>query len=211
MTTTVLAISRQFGAGGSYIGRAVAQRLGLKYADREILAEAARALQMETDDLAPMEERVQGFWERLARMFSIGPVDGPYMPPPLQTVSETDLLTAEQQIIETLAAEGNAVIVGRGAAHLLRERAGVLRVFLHAPFSSRVVLAMKEYDLSVPGEAAEIVRLSDAKRARFARTVSNHDWYDATLYDLSLNTATTGLDGAVDLVVAALRLNVSTG
>lgn len=51
------------------------------------------------------------------------------------------------------------------------------------------------------GSGGSRVGRAVAQRARFARTLTGHDWYDATLYDLCLNTATTGLDRAVDLVV----------
>jgi cytidylate kinase len=152
-----VAISRQFGSGGARVGLDVAQRLGFKYADREILAEAARALDMETDELAPLEERVRGFWDTLAGMFSRGPVEGPYTPA-LPRISEAELFHAEREIIEALADRGAAVIVGRGAAHILRERTNVIRVFLHAPLEQRVTVALEEYSLESRAAAQALVR-----------------------------------------------------
>jgi cytidylate kinase len=204
MSATVVAISRQFGSGGARVGLDVAGRLGFKYADREILAEAARALNMETDDLAPLEERVRGFWGTLAGMFSRGPVEGPYTPA-LPRVSETELFETERQIIETLADRGGAVIVGRGAAHILRQRPAVIRVFLHAPFERRVTVALEEYSLPDRTAAEALVRASDAQRARFARAVTAHDWCDATMHDIAINTATTGFEGAAQLIVEVVK------
>lgn len=201
----VVAISRQFGSGGAWVGREVAQHLGFQYADRELLDEAARALNVETNELAPLEERVRGFWGHIASMFARGGVDSPFMPPPLPSVSESELFSVQREIIETLAARGSAVIVGRGAAHILSRRPGVIRVFLHAPLANRVTLAMNEYGLIDRESAATIVRTSDAQRAKFVRSLTGHDWCDATLYDLSLNTATTGLQRAVDLIVDLVR------
>ncbi len=200
MASAVVAISRQFGSGGARIGLDVAQRLGFKYADREILAEAARALNMETDDLEPLEERVRGFWGTLAGMFSRGPVEGPYTPA-LPRISEAELFETERQIIETLADRGGAVIVGRGAAHILRGRSNVIRVFLHAPLQQRITVALEEYSLATRAAAESLVRASDAQRARFARAVTAHEWCDATMYDISLNTATTGFDRAAEIIV----------
>jgi cytidylate kinase len=203
--SSVVAISRQFGSGGARVGRAVAQRLGLRYADREILAEAAKTLRVDTDDLAPLEERVRGFWERMAAMFAQGAVDTPFTPPPLPSVSEVEVFSTERTIIETMALQGGVVIVGRGAAHILRDRTDVIRVFLHAPLSLRLALAMEEYGFADQEAAAVVVRSSDAQRARFVRSLTGHDWCDATLYDLSLNTETTGLDRAVDLIVDLIQ------
>jgi cytidylate kinase len=204
VAAAVVAISRQFGSGGARVGLDVAQRLGFRYADREILAEAARALNMETDDLAPLEERVRGFWGTLAGMFSRGPVEGPYTPA-LPRISEAQLFDAERQIIEALSDRGGAVIVGRGAAHILRERANVVRVFLHAPLQQRITVALQEYSLENRAAAEALVRASDSQRARFARAVTAHDWCDATMYDISLNTATTGFDRAAEIIVGLVR------
>jgi cytidylate kinase len=202
--TAVVAISRQFGSGGARIGLDVAQRLGFKYADREILADAARALNVETDDLEPLEERVRGFWGTLAGMFSRGPVEGTYTPG-LPHISEAELFETERQIIEALADRGGAVIVGRGAAHILRQRPHVIRVFLHAPLEQRIGVALEEYSLATRAAADAHVRVSDAQRARFARAVTAHEWCDATMYDLSVNTATTGFDRAAELIVSVVR------
>lgn len=203
--STVIAISRQFGSGGAWVGREVAQRLGLQYADREILAEAARALNVETSDIAPLEERVHGFWGRLGQMFGRGSADTPFTPPPLPTISESELFAAERQIIETLAGRGGAVIVGRGAAHILSGRPGVVRVFLHAPLDWRVDLAMQEYNLTDRGAAEAVVRESDAQRARFVRSLTGHDWCDATLFDLTLNTGLVGLARTVDIIIDLVK------
>ena len=200
MNSVVVAISRQFGSGGARIGLEVAQRLGFKYAYREILAEAARALNAETDDLEPLEERVRGFWGAMVGMFSRGPIEGPYTPA-LPRISEAELFLAERQIIEALADRGGAVIVGRGSAFILRRRPNAVCVFLHAPLEERITVAHREYALANRAAAEALVRSSDAQRARFARAVTSREWCDATLYDISVNTASTGYERAAELIV----------
>ena len=198
----VIAISRQFGCGGAWVGHAVAQRLKFRYADREILAEAARRLDVESHEVAPLEERVRSFWERFALSFAQGAVDTPFTPPVLPSVSEAELFAVERQIIASIAEHGDAVIVGRGAAHILADRADVIRVFLHAPLPGRIALAMEEYGFADADEAASVVRASDAQRARFVRQLTGRDWCDATVYDLCLDTERTGLERTVDVIAA---------
>ena len=69
--TTIVAVSRQFGSGGARIGRALAQRLGFQYADREILAAAARTLNCEATearaDGGTDRERVGAHWNARSR------------------------------------------------------------------------------------------------------------------------------------------------
>ena len=113
-STVVLAISRQMGAGGSYIGQAIARRLGLKYLDREILAEATRLLGAEPAHLEQLEERVANTWVRFTRHLSFGPPDGLFTPPRIrETVFEEDLFRIERQIIREFAAREDCVIIGR--------------------------------------------------------------------------------------------------
>ena len=109
---TIVAVSRQFGSGGARIGRAVAQRLGFQYADREILAAAARTLNCEATELEPMEERTASVWERIGTLFALGAPDTPFLPPTLPAVTEAQLFAVEERIVRTIAAHGKAVIVG---------------------------------------------------------------------------------------------------
>ncbi|MGE3512770.1 MAG: AAA family ATPase [Vicinamibacterales bacterium] len=201
MARTIVAISRQFASGGARVGRAVAQRLGFQYADRAILAEAARELRVGADDLAPLEEHTAGFWDRIGTLFAHGSPDAPFVPPPLPSVTEADLFAVERQIIDRIAARGRAVIVGRGAAHVIPRSDAVLRVFLHAPLEHRTRHAMDEYGFTDPEAALAVLRDSDRARAKFVRHLTGRDWCDATLYDLCLDTAALGVDPAADLIV----------
>lgn len=196
----VIALSRQFGSGGARIGQAVAQRLGFRYADRDILAEAARTLQMEPDSLAPFEERIASIWDRVAMFFALGSPDAPFQPPSLPSVIGDQLFKIEREVIESIAAHDSAVIVGRGAAHVLGESQDVLRVFLHAPLQVRITTAMSEYGFDDRATAEQVVSESDRARSRFVRSLTGRDWCDATLYDLTLDTDASGFDGAVDLI-----------
>lgn len=198
---TIVAISRQFGSGGARVGKALAQRLGYQYADREILAEAARTLHVETSDLEPLEERTASIWERLGTLFALGSPDTPFIPPTLPSVTEAQLFDIEQQVIQRIAQQGSAVIVGRGAAHVLGDTRAVLRVFLHAPLADRVTLAMNEYGFSDRAAAEQVARDSDAARGAFVKSLTGKDWCDATLYDVTLDTSVVGLEHCVDVLL----------
>lgn len=196
----IVTISRQFGSGGARVGQAVAQRLGYRYADREILAEAARTLRLDLQELEPLEERTASVWERIAMLFALGAPDTPFIPPTLPSVTESQLFAVEKTIIRNIADRGNAVIVGRGAAHVLQDVPDVLRVFLHAPLDTRVSLAMEEYGLPDRAAAEQIVRDSDAARATFINSIVKRDWCDAGLYDVTMDVSAVGRERVVDII-----------
>jgi len=206
--TVVLAISRQLGSGGSYIGQGVARRLGLKYIDREILEEAAR--QLDTDDattLEHLEERVASVWLRMTRHLSVGPPEALFTPPRLATaVYEEDLFQIERQVIREFAARENCVIVGRASTFVLKHQAGVVRLFVHAPEAWRVEQLAKMYGGGDLPALHEMVRRADHDREKFVHAVTGCDWFDARHYDMTINPATIGgLDAAVELVTAVVQ------
>jgi CMP/dCMP kinase len=198
--TVVLAISRQLGSGGSYIGQGVARRLGLKYADREILEQAAQLLGVDEEDLAQLEERVSSLWWRVGRIFAAGPVEGPYTPPRLPGLDEGEVFEAESRIVREIADRDDSVIVGRGAFYVLRHHQGAIRILVHAPGAWRARRLMQTYGISDEAAARALVQESDTRRGKFVQTMTEGTWPDATRFDLCLNTATIGLDAGVDLV-----------
>src|SRR5439155_16734422 len=100
MIKTTITISRQMGAGGSYIGQVIARRLGLKYVDREVLHLAAKEFGCDEETIAARSERVTSFWERVLGGLSFGAPDSHYKPPPLGNFSDRELFEKQTQILK---------------------------------------------------------------------------------------------------------------
>jgi cytidylate kinase len=201
----VVTISRQIASGGAYIGQRVAQRLGFRYVDREILTRATAALGIDDErSLEPLEERAATVWRRCARALTLGPPDGHFVPPPPPAVDEGDVLQAETAVIREIATAGRAVIVGRGAPHVLRDRQNVFRVFVHAPKALRIAEAQRSYSLD-EAAARTLVERSDKARAGFVQSLVGRSWTDACLYHLTIDTSIFAPDLAVDLLVNAVK------
>src|SRR5450756_1459435 len=83
---TLVALSRQMGAGGAYVGQSVSRQLGIRYVDREILQEAAKILGRDDSELEILEERVTSLWSRMAGVLAWGAPEAAYVPPPMPTL-----------------------------------------------------------------------------------------------------------------------------
>jgi CMP/dCMP kinase len=203
--TVVVTISRELASGGSYIGQAVAARLGLKYADRTILERAAQLLDQPKEDLATLEERGVSLWERVAYLWAVSPPEGLFVPP-IRPDPWNRLYDIESRVMSEMAAQDDVVIVGRAAFHVLRDHPGVVRVFVHAPEAWRVQRLMEVYHIGDEATAREFLKQNDANRARFIETLAGCPWREAMLsFDLGVNTATLGLDAAADLVCQVVK------
>ena len=100
--------------------------------------------------------------------------------------------------------EGRVVIVGRAAAAVLAEAEDTLHVLLVAPRAHRIQVASETWSLSAE-EAEQLLDDKDQNRERYYREYYDREWQDATNYDLTLNTARLGYEGAADLIVARAR------
>jgi cytidylate kinase len=200
-STTVLTISRQLGSGGSYIGQEVARRLGMRYADREILQRAAAAAGVKESDLEGAEEKAAGFWHSVVHSFSLGGPDTTFVAPPLSAVYEEDVFKIESRIIREIASQFDTVIVGRAGFHVLVGHPGVVNVRVHARRAWRVERVMQVYRIEDTAEAEELVDRSDRQRASFIKTFTGRHWTDARLFDICLDTSSVGLELATEWVV----------
>jgi CMP/dCMP kinase len=201
----LVALSRQMGAGGAYVGQAVARQVGVRYVDREILEEAAKILGRDDTELASLEERVTSLWSRMAGVLAWGAPEAAYVPPPMPSLYEEDVFAVESGIIREIAAREDAVFVGRGAGWVLRKEAGLVSVFLHAPEPLRIDRVMHDYAMTDRDAATELVRGSDHQRSRFLHSLGGTSWLDLSRYHLCIDTGTVGLDEAAALISGLVK------
>lgn len=150
---------------------------------------------------AAFDERLRDLidHERLTHEAAVARLESSVPPEYVPRLDYLDLLTT---IILDQAAQGQAMIVGRGGQMILRERPDVLHVQVIARFETRVYNIIKREGVKWR-EAAHRVRRADEQRAGYLRRFYNVDWLDASLYDLVISTDKLDDETAVELVAAA--------
>jgi hypothetical protein len=111
-----------------------------------------------------------------------------------------------RRLVATLGERGLAVILGRGSPFILPEER-TLRVLVVAPRPWRIERRIEETGSSAE-EAAERIDRDDESRQRFLRTDFKVEPDDPRLYDLVVNTASLGIEGAALLIVQGLQQKV---
>ncbi len=133
---TVVALSASYGAGGSQIGPALAERLGVPFLDRAIPVRVAGELDVPLDEAISHDEKLSGSWiERMLAGF-IGLDNGP-APLPSDTASSDDFRRVTERLLREQAATGEGVILGRASVLVLRDEPDVIRVRLDGHRSTR--------------------------------------------------------------------------
>jgi len=187
-----IAISREKGANGALVADKLAERLGWPVYDRELLRRVAEDMGLRTGLLESVDEKRANWVMSLLDPFK---VQAP--------VSEGAYRRSLVQLLATLAAHGECIIVGRGAAQVLPP-SSTLRVRLVAPLSHRVHVVQERFGIS-HDEAAKRVKEADEDRTRFVREHFGKGPATAADYDLVLNTARFSPEECAEIITQALR------
>ncbi len=211
-----ITISREYGSGGGEIATRLANHLGWRLLDHEIVERVALEMGTTIEQAEARDERTEGF---LARAFT----NLQFLEPSYVAGTSSDaFLSSEETYLDTVraivratAAQGHVVIVGRGSQVLLADQRDVLHVRIIAPFEKRVAYVMQRERLDQTS-AESRVKMKDSDRMRHLDTAYHRKPSDAHLYDLVINTSFLDLDSAVEIITLALQhkaaqLSVKTG
>jgi len=201
---SVIAISRQFGAGGKTLGEMVSKKLGYTFVDREIVQMVAKKAKVSTQWVEYIEKEAGGklmkFMERLVPKKLIDTV----LDDSGGRIDEEIFVDLLHTIITQVADEGNAVILGRGGQYVLRDRADACHVLLIANKEDRIKFMEEHYELLRP-QALKAVNNEDKRRVNLYRKFGKEDYDHPDLYHLVLNMSKLNLDKASNLICALVK------
>lgn len=195
----VITIGRQCGSGGRKIGQMLADKLGIKCYDRELLAMAAKESNLseslfETHDEKPTNSFL---YSLVMDTYSLGYNSSSYMDMPINH----KIFLAQFDAIKKLASEESCVIVGRCADYALAENDHAVKVFITGDEEDKIHRIMEDKNLPY-NKAKDVIVKTDKRRASYYNYYSSKRWGDSRSYDLCVNSSSLGLDGVVDLILA---------
>ena len=199
----IITIEREFGSGGGGIACELSRRLGWKLWDQQLTSEIAKRAQVTESAVALCDERVDSRLYRLAKAFWRGSYERS-MPMTSARAFDTDhMMAMVEEIMRTIAAEGNAVIVGRGGPFFLRQREDTYRVFTYA---SREEKVRRMIELGKSREEAEdLVENVDKERSAYIKHYFNADWPTRSLYHLMVNTG-IGDENVIAMILSGMKM-----
>jgi cytidylate kinase len=196
--TGVVTISASYGAGGSWVGPEVAQRLGWRFIDRAIPVQIAERLAVPVEHAEAHDEAAAPRFTRLLARLPNN--SGVVVPEP----TTDEFWRATEQLLVQAADEGDVVVLGRAGALALRDRPGAVHVRLDGPPRARVAQAMRVENID-ENEARRRQRNSDRARIDYVKHFYRADPRDPVHYHLLLNSTALPLEACVELIVTAAR------
>jgi cytidylate kinase len=184
----VLTVNREFGSGGGRIAQTIAEWLGWKLLDKDIIDAIAYAAHVDTKVVRHYDEHVDSWLRRINQqaMRSAALAAG-------LELGENSVFDAEEmvkisrKIIEEAQVEGNCVIVGRGSQCVLQHKPDVFHVFVYAPCKERI--ARLNLRLEKDANSEQRMRQVDEERARYLFQYFGNRWNNPHLYDLMISSS----------------------
>jgi cytidylate kinase len=198
----LITIEREFGCGGGAVAAQLADHLGWKLWDHLLTEEIARLAEVEPSAVMRCDERMDSRLHRISKAFWRGSYERSSALG--SQVFDTDrMMSMMQEIVNGIAREGNAVVVGRGTPYFLRENPDAFHVFLYAPRAEKIRRTIA--DGNTREEAEELVDSVDRERAAYIKHYFEADWPTRSLYHLMINTA-VGNEAVMQTILSTMRL-----
>lgn len=188
----IVSISREFGSGGRDIAKKVAEDLGLELYDRNMLEDIAKAMNIEPEVLEDIDEKPRN--KLLSRR-----VNGH------SNSMEENLAQMQFEYLRQKADQGESfVVVGRCSETILKDREGLVSIFIVGDKETKLNHAMEKFGISYE-EAVFKCERHDRSRRRYHNHYSDFKWGDSRNYDMCINSSRLGMDGTAGIIEAFIK------
>ena len=182
----IITISREYGSGGRYIGKLVADKLGIKLYDKEFvekLAEdtglSAEYIENNEQKRSPLEILNNGYYSGLN--------------------NSDELFIKESELIKEVTNRESCVIIGRCADFILKDNDNVVKVFVSSNMNDKIQRATEFYGIEKNKAEKEINRINKLRASHY-KYYTERDWKDMSNYDICINSDKIGIENAANLI-----------
>ena len=187
----IITVSREYGSGGRYVGRLIADKLGIKFYDKDLIIRLAEETGLTEKYIEENEERRDplsilnnGFYEGLT--------------------NSDHLFLKESELIRKLANEDSCVIIGRCADFILKDKKNVLKVFISGSMNDKIKRVTKFYGIDKKDAQKEINRINKL-RANHYKHYTGNEWLEASNYDICINSDLYGVEKTADIICELVK------
>ncbi len=206
MKRFVVTIARGYGSGGKQIGTKLAEALGVKLIDKELLQLASIESGINEALFSLADEKIRrGVFPLLGKRTVH--VNGLLDPEDELFLTDENLFQYQARILRLLSNSEAFVVIGRAADHILRDYPNVISVNIQASFEDCVNSIMERAKFERKA-AEKAVKSTDKHRSEFYRHYTGKDWNDITNYDLCLNSSRIGREQCVEVIKAYLTMKL---
>lgn len=207
----VITISRELGSGGHTIGKKLAERLGVRFFDKELIRALSEKFDLTPDSIERLKAEKKHWLSDFIHLLAPAPapagfvgtsnVYGKEFNP---SVTTDDIFKAETQILRALAEEESCVIAGRSGFFVLKDCPNKIDIFITAPKKDRIARTVSKQNITEE-MAEEVLEKVDRARENYIERYAGVSRYDARNYSLTMNVGGMTEDEAVEVILAYIK------
>ena len=182
----VITVSREYGSGGRYIGRLIADILGIKLYDKDFIIKLAKETGLSEAYIESNEQKRDAL-----SLLNNGYYAG--------LNNSDELFLKESELIKQIADKESCVIIGRCADFILKDRDDVIKVFIYSDMEDKIKRTTEIYGLSKDKAKKEINRINKL-RANHYKYYTEKEWSNHENYDICINSDTLGVEKSAELI-----------
>jgi cytidylate kinase len=202
MQYRVLTVNREFGSGGGRIAQTIAENLGWKLLDKDIIDAIAYAAHVDAHVVSRYDEHVESWLRRLNQQAMRSAALAAGLELRDNAVFDAqEMVKISQSVIEQAYFDGNCVIVGRGSQCVLQHKPDAYHVFVYAPHRQRILRLRERLAQGVDVE--QRIRTVDGQRAKYLQEYWEKYWLNPHLYDLMISSH-EGEDSTARIIQCAM-------
>ena len=191
----IITIARGMGSGGRTIGKMLSEALGCKYYDKDLIKLASEDSGISEAFFGLVDEKLKSSFIKRGGVYKGGVID----PSSKEFTSDRNLFNFQAKIIKDLADKEPAVIVGRCADFILRDRKDVIKLFIYCDEETAVYNVTEAYGNSEK-DAKKLIEKIDKERREYYRHYTGREWTDARNYNICLDTSRLDYDTCVRII-----------
>lgn len=171
----------EYGSGGRFVGKIIADKLGIPFYDKELINEISKESGLSKKYIEENEQKKHSLGSSIYN-------------------NEDALFIAEDKAIKKLASKSSCVIVGRCANYILSGKKNVYKVFLYSSLDNEIKRAVKYYGLS-KDKAEKQIKKINKQREKHYKYYTEHNWRDFSNYDICLNVDEIGVENTSNIII----------
>ena len=188
----IVTISREYGSGGRYIGRLIADKLGIKLYDKDFVIKVAEETGLSQEYIEQNEQK----------RTALAPLNNGYYS---EYNNADELFAKESELIKEIAHNESCVIIGRCADNILKDNNNVVKVFVYSNMNDKIKRATTYYGIDNEEKAKKEIERIDKQRENHYKYYTGNEWKDFTNYDICINSDALGVEKSAELICKIIK------
>ena len=188
-----ITISRQYGSGGRHIAALLSEKMGVPCYDSKLLLK-------EAERHGISQEIINEFKGKTSLLYAIGVMMSEESQDKKRLTIPEKMFHAQKETVKRLAQEGPCIFVGRCADVVLKDHENCYSFFIHSPLEERIKRIV-ETEHVTERQAKKMIKQTDWERSSYHNYYTKQKWGDPGNYDLMINSARTGIQKAVEIIM----------